>query len=576
MANRIVGLDIGSWAVKAVTIELQRELEVVGYREIKLSEVEEQRRVPAADGSVSGEGEDLSEEAPEGGEGPGGDWTEGAGFDGEETMVREIPSGPPQEPWLAAIRVLQDEGFFEGVTRVITSFPDGKALTLHLEVPFERKANVESILPHLLSDELPLSVAKVIYDFIVIPGKDPEKWEALVGVVEKSDIAGFLADIQSAGVDPAVVGVPELMLRYAGDQAVDPGVESYGIIDAGHHFTRLVIMSAGKPVVARTVRSGGAAITKALVEKFNISEEEATQLKHTRGVVGDAFPTPGDAAALVGQTCEMALRPIVRDLRRTFQSAYAKYRVAVDEIYICGGTSRLKGFGELLQSEFDVNVEPLRFGDSLVWIGSSGARERTPEVAQAMGTALQVPLDRTEQRLINFRQNEFVFRGKSSYLRSQLVRFGMIGAVLAVLLAGVLMMQRADQKARLEAMQAALAEQTEELFGEAVRNPGEVQARLAGEAGPDRDFVPRMSAYELMYQILDRMSEDVPLVLERIEIDMDRSLIQLVGVTDSPQSVDLLAEDVEGLDCLTDVRKDQVNVRGEEVQFELQITSGCS
>lgn len=601
-AHRIAGLDIGTFAVKVVVVELQRNLEVVAYREIDLAGHGNGLPQPGMDGVVDDDGDQSAgaqemfpEPGDDGGEpGAGDDWAQGQGQPAEQgsdewtdgETASEDPASEQAEPgedggtiapWAMALARLEQEGFFDDVNQIITSFPDGEAVTLHLEVPFERPRDVEEILPHLLMDELPISLGEVIYDFIVVPGEEPDVWEALVGFVERTRMGAFLDQCRFSGVEPAVVGVPELMLRYAGDQAVDPGVESYGIIDIGHQFTRLLIMSNGKPVVVHTTRKGGAAVTEALAENFQIPMDQARQLKHREGVVGDAARGGDRRVRQISGTIEEALRPVVRDLRRTFQSAYAKYQVAVDAIYVCGGTSRLQGLEGFLQREFQVDVQPLRFDRSLIWSVDAQSRERTPEAALAVANALQRSLDDSDRNLVDFRQEEFVFRGKSSYLHQQMVRYGAVGALLVLMLIGVLVMQHYDQRAQLQAMQQAVAEQTEELFGDPVTSAPEIQARLEGEAVADRDFVPRMSAYELMYRIVEKTGRNIPLELDRIEVDTDRSLVQLMGETDSPQSVDVLAGQIEELDCLSNVRKDQVNVRSDdEVQFELQISSGCS
>ena len=577
MANRIVGLDIGTFAVKVVTIEVQRELEVVDYREILLHELKEEdgflRKAEEEDSDSSPEegGEESSEDV----ETPAGEsWHEGPVEGGESFGASSEDAFPL---WGKALRKLQREGYFEEVNQIITSFPDGKAVTLHIEVPFAKK--VESILPHLLADQLPLPINQVIYDFIVIPGAKSESFEALVGVVEKTDLAEFLATIQESGIDPIIVGVPELMLRYMGDQGVDPSLESYGIIDFGHEFTRLLIISEGRPVVARSIRTGGAAITAELAQKFRLSEDDAMRLKHQRGQVGEGYVSAQEEQspeAQIGLAVRASLQPVVRDLRRTFQSAYAKYNVAVEGIYICGGGSRLEGLIPYLHQEFQVPVEPLRAGETLVF-GAPEANRRLPEMAQALGCALQGPTDVADLRLIDFRQKEFVYRGRSSYLRSQVVRIGAIGAVLFVMLIAVLAMQYFDQRAQLRAMQVALAQQSAEIFGEPVRSPAEVGQRLTGQAGPDRNFVPRMSAYELFVRISENMTEEIPLRLEQVQIDTGRNLATLIGVTDSPQSVDTFAAGIERLECVTEVRKEGVNVRGEnDVRFELNINNNCS
>lgn len=614
MANRIVGLDIGSWAVKAVAIEMQRGVEVVAYREIELDDIDGRAHSEGADGTVDGNAADSdagaqpdepemfpeSDDGVEGdgadGEFSGGDWDDpdeaegdgdGAWSDGGINTVDEesnwedsggdgFAEGPGPD-WVRAIRRLVGEGFFEGVNRVITSFPGDQSATLHLEVPFERQEDVAEILPHVLMDELPMPVDDIVYDFVVVPRKLLGEFEALLGFVSRERMREFLEQSQTAGVDPAVVGVPELMLRRAGERAASPGVEDFGIIDIGHRYTRLLIMSEGKPVVAHTTRSGGASITSALAENFQISEQEARQLKHQEGVVGSAAVGGDRRVRKVQGTIEESLRPIVRDLRRTFQSAYAKYRVAVEEIYICGGTSRLEGLDDFLRGEFDVDVQRMELDHGISWVVDAESRGRQPEATLGLSTALEVVAEDADRSLVDFRQDEFVYRGKSSYLHTQLVRLGAIAAVLVVLLAGVLMMQHYDQRTQLAAMQQAVAEESSELFGESVTEPPEVEARLEGEGASTRNFIPRMSAYELMVTVVDEISDDIQLELERLEVDNDRSLIQMVGRTDSPQSVDRLAGDIENLECLTDVSKEQVNVEGDdEVQFELQIASGCA
>ncbi len=610
MANRIVGLDIGSWAVKAVTLEWQRQLEVVDVRAVPLIDLErefsgsemEGAAVPPlpgeqADGGEGGGVEDgpapVDEIFPDVPEGQGGDWSDeggpvpgaadppwAAGGADEESGEEEeegAQRGSEFPLWTQALAKLQQQGVFEDVHQIITSFPDGRAVTLHLDVPFERKVDVAEILPHLLVDELPISPSEIVHDFIVVPGKGPDLWEALVGVVEREEMAAFLRHCKAVKTDPAIVGVPELMLRYAGDQSVDPGVESYGIIDFGHRFTRLLIMSRGKPVVAHTTQRGGQAVTEALAENFQINQEQARQLKHREGVVGAAAHGGDMQVRKLQGTIEESLRPLVRDLRRTFQSAYAKYRVAVDKVYICGGGSRLRGIEDFLGGEFDVPVEPLQVDRGVVWTVGASQRAMAPEMTLALGCALQKPLDEGDQKLIDFRQGPFVYRGKSSYLRTQMVRFGAIAAVLFVLLAGVLLMQRHDQQTQLRAMEQAVAQQTQELFGESLDSAAAIQSRLEGEGAMNRNFVPQMSAYEQFYRTIAQVSQEYPLTLSRIEVDTDRSLIQLVGITDSAQSVEMIANEVNRFECLTDVRTDRVNVRGDnEVQFELQISSGCS
>ncbi|TXD34690.1 hypothetical protein FRC96_13845 [Lujinxingia vulgaris] len=579
MANRIVGLDIGAWAIKAVALDtLQRPVEVVGFAEVRLADLDEVAQTPApveeaaleeVEGSDAGEADGAAEEA-EDEAADGGDFEDA--IEAEERAEQVV-----REPWVRGIEQLIAQGFFEGVSRVVATMPHGEAMTLRLGVPFEGKAQVASVLPHLLMGSLPMPLQRVTYDFEVMPGKGEEPFDALVGFVESERLAGLLGSMQAVGVDPAMVGISELALRQAAERAMMLQSESFAVIDFGHAHTRLLIQEGARTVVARGIKQGSQALSEALAESFNLSLDDADRLKVQRARLDVGADEPDQAVARVGQVAREVLGPLVRDLRRTFQSAYARDRVQVETIFICGGGSRLQGLKPYLEREFGVAVMPLSVELAVADEAAVGFGARQPEAMVALGAALMSVREKGQAEPVNLRQGPFEFRGKSSYVRAQLVRLGIAAAALVVLGLGVLLMQRLDQSAQLDAMKEATAEQTQALFGERLTSPAAIRARLGGAAGPERGFVPLKSAYELLSLVTEGTADVEELQLDRIDIDTDRQLIQMVGVTDSPQSVDQIAASLERQECLTDARKEKVTVQGDNrVQFEIHVTSDCS
>ncbi|RAL22820.1 hypothetical protein DL240_07970 [Lujinxingia litoralis] len=576
MANRIVGLDIGAWSLKAVALDvLQRPVEVVGFAEVALAALAEEG-APVSEVEQA-ELEGAGSEAPEDAEAAGAE--DASPKEGEEEELEAVvPQAQPlQAPWVRALKGLIDQGFFEGVSRVVATMPNGDALTLRLEVPFEGKAQVSSVLPHLLMGSLPMPLQRVTYDFEVMAGKGDEEWEALVAFVESERLGALLSQMQSVGVDPAMIGIPELALRLAAERAMMLDASAYAVIDFGHAHTRLLIQDGERTVVARTIKQGGEHLSQGLSEAFNLSLSEAERLKHQRAML-DVDATEADEALVrISQVCGDVVGPLVRDLRRTFQSAYARDRVQVEAIFMCGGASRLKGLKPHLEREFGVAVSPLSVELAVAEEAAVAFGGRQPEAALALGAALMSVREKGQPEPINLRQGAFEFRGKSSYVRAQFTRLGIAAAVLVVLGLGVLLMQRLDQRAQLDAMKDAVAEQTQALFGERLTSPAAIRARLGGAAGPERGFVPLMSAYELLHLITRGTASAGELQLDRIDIDTDRQLIQMVGVTDSPQSVDQIAAQLEQEECLRDARKEKVTVQGDNrVQFEIHVTSDCS
>lgn len=590
MATRITGLDLGTYSLKVVHLELQRDFKVVGLDEERLPTAHlladgPTHNGPAGDAQADGGG-DFDNEATRVQQAPGAqpqdaDVPEGA--DGQlenEAQASENTNSEHEPAWLQALDALASRGNFDGQW-VVSYLPDGQAMTIRLEVPFDNKSKVTSILPHILMDRLPIDLRSVSYDFVVGPGPSGDRNDALVGFARKDHIAQMLSNTRSRGIDPVILGVPELMLRYVAERAAAVGTLSYAMLDIGHSFTRLLVMHQGQPVLARSVRIAGRDITEAIAQQFKLSFEDAERLKHARGAILPATEGQDPAMLALSDCIAGALRPLIRDMRRSFQGLYAQDRVKVENIYLIGGTSRLKNLEAFLTAEFSVPTSRYALENDEIFsdLGSSGG----PGAGQfgAMGLAsslaLQQAVDKQDRKLVNLRQGEFAFRGKSSFVRSQMMRIAAFAAVLVLLLAAFLATQRMEQRSQMEAMRAALLKQTTDLFGEPLDTQRKIEARLTGGQASDGSFVPKMSAYELMYNLVSRMPEDLTVELERLEVDTDRNLVQIIGVTSNAQAVDRIATELEQLKCLREVRKDRLQVRSEtEVLFELHISSGCS
>jgi hypothetical protein len=181
---------------------------------------------------------------------------------------------------------------------------------------------------------------------------------------------------------------------------------------------------------------------------------------------------------------------------------------------------------------------------------------------------------------VNLRQGPFVYRGKSSYLRSQLRFFGAAAAVLLVLGAGALMAQRADLHAQRDAMRAAVTTESKKLFGKPVYTEKEIVARLTTTgAASESSIAPKRSAFDLMHEMISSIKDDKPFRTRRVEVDAERKLMQIYGYTSTAQDVVKIVSEIEQMECIKegDVKQDKLQTTKDEVSFELQINaSGCS
>ena len=148
------------------------------------------------------------------------------GFEDETTNVRPSPETPedaPPEvesvtPAMTAHQKLNElaaTGLFTNAD-VVTVLPSWfKAATVFVETPFVDRDKCENILPHMLSDQLPIDVRRAAYDFQPYPN-DGEGAEVVVGFAVVDDVRSYLTTLTTGGIDPVSIGVaPLLLAQYA-------------------------------------------------------------------------------------------------------------------------------------------------------------------------------------------------------------------------------------------------------------------------------------------------------------------------------------------------------------------------
>lgn len=561
MAKRLVGLDIGSYSVKAIVLDprdysvLEFEEELIVGADANDTNTFDEEEFERAQTQVR-EAPQAPDEATEGEDGNEVDET----VEQAASSEHELDSLPE---WASAVLRLIDR--LEAKDDLFAvQMPGNQAIALQIEVPFSDQAKVRSILPSLLMDRLPFDVDEVTLDFRLQGGEaEPE---ALVAFTRSTQLARLLDDFESLELNPTRVCVAELMLATAGFDAMDLHEGSTAVLDVGHHYTRFVVFEGRDILMARSIKSGGHAITQRIAEELNVSYERAQNLKHDyAAIVADTEPV-NEEMRTMSHAIAASLKPLVRDLRRSLQGLYARQKVEVTRIYLTGGTARIKNIVPFLQNELGVAIERLN------------AAPLTSKSSSPLALALANTFrDGSRRHVLDLRQGPFVYRGSSSYLRRQFMLLGAAAAVIFLMTGVALFLQKQAYDAQRDAVRATLEKQTQEVLGEKLTSTSEIRRRLAGEDGAVKSFVPRMSAYELMFQVTSKIAPEQDLTLRRFEVDVDRRLVQLMGDTTDPQAVDKLVGDLEQIECLRSIKKDKLNVgRDGRADFELQISSDCS
>jgi general secretion pathway protein L len=544
MAQRILGLDLGASAVKAVLVESTFR----GWTVVDAA------RAPL----------------PEGVPGPG--------------------------RHAAAVRALVEARGWTHDTAVV-AFP-GIGSTSVVTLPFTDPRRIEQTVGFEVEGQIPFDLADVAWDWQPMTVREG-KTELLVAVVKKDDLAALLAALGEVSVDPRAVippGPAYAALAAAGALAApaaaaepvpaepspapvaEPGAiaplapaSAEVVVDIGHERTSVAVISAGTCEAARTFAFGSAHLARALARGLGISESDGAALLAAEAG-GPPAPEPVAAFALderAADSLRRALVPLVREVRATLRGWRARAGArTVSRLLLAGEVARLPGLPDVLAPEVDGPVAPIALAGPAERIGAAEA----PGLALALSLALRGHLGARAGRL-NLRRGELAYTRDFEHVKGRVARLGAYAAlvvVVAILSAGVKVFALSRQEAALD---RALCDAETKIVGKCFPNFEEAQAVLRGKAGTGATL-PRVSAVDLLAELSAKNPEGVPVRFERIEITKDK--LHLQGTTDAAENVDRIASALKSSRCFADARSGGARRRGSDGKFEFSIDSSLT
>lgn len=313
MATRVVGLDIGSFAVRAV------ELSLGGGQPV----LERFAQVTLAPGAVR---------------------------NGEVVDVGAVGS---------AIKRLWAQGGFRA-KRAVVGVANQRVIVRQAEVPAMTEADLQAALQFEAQDLIPIPIADAILDFQVVEqivGEEGEpRMRILLAAAQREMVRSHLAAVEAGGLAASAVDVtPFALVRALTSSAPvlqDAGAEA--IVCIGGGVTNVVVHEQGIPRFVRVLLVGGDEITEAIARELNVDLDYAEDVKRR----ADAA-SPEEAVARAGQIVAQRLVSLVEEIRGSldYYSAQAQ-SVPISRVLVTGGGSRIAGLMERLQSQLGPRVEP--------------------------------------------------------------------------------------------------------------------------------------------------------------------------------------------------------------------------
>jgi len=273
------------------------------------------------------------------------------------------------------------------------ALPEEKAYVFKTDVPALNAQETRDNIAFQLEENVPLKAEDSIFDYVFLPKRDDGtsvSREVIVSVFPKSVIDQYYSLYKSAGLTPLSFE----MEADAISRAVVPKNEHdcVMVVDFGRQRTGLSIVDRGVVEFASTVDVGGDILTHAIEKHFNVSFEEAEQIKHEETFVGHSEHKEFFASLMnsVSALADEMNKHFV--YWHTHPDRKGRKSPRIERIVLVGGDANLGGIAEHLSLVLKTKVE---LGN--VWVNALSLDDSIPEMpfaaslsyAAAVGLALR-------------------------------------------------------------------------------------------------------------------------------------------------------------------------------------------
>ena len=278
---------------------------------------------------------------------------------------------------------------------VCASLSGNAVIVKKITLPVMTKAELDESIYWEAEQYIPFDVQDVNLDYQILdPGTGPESrgsMEVLLVAAKKDKIGDYTGVIAQAGRNAVVVDVDAFALQnaYETNYGLDPG-QVVVLLNAGASAINVNIIHGDQSVFTRDVSIGGNAYTEALQKDLDLPYEAAEQLKKGIPVDGATF-----------EDARHVLRAITDNVLLEVQKTFDFFKATassdhIDKIVVSGGASRVEGFYEMLAERFGTPVEEFDPFKTITWDQKIEAdvAEAASTGAVAVGLALRRVGDR--------------------------------------------------------------------------------------------------------------------------------------------------------------------------------------
>jgi len=292
-------------------------------------------------------------------------------------------------------RVFENKAF---KTRQVAASLSGNAVIVKkVNLPVMTEAELAESIYWEAEQYIPFDIQDVNLDYQILNagtgGESEGTMDVLLVAAKKEKIADYTGVISQAGRLPVIVDVDAFALQnaYEINYGLEPGAVVV-LLNAGASAININIITGDQSVFTRDISMGGNSYTEAVQKELNLPFESAEQIKRNQPVEGVTFEQ-------VQPVLHAMTENVLLEIQKTFDFFKATASSdRIDRIVVSGGASRVDGFTASLQERFNTAVEVFDAFKTISFdpakLGIADAEGLSATAAVAVGLALRKTADR--------------------------------------------------------------------------------------------------------------------------------------------------------------------------------------
>jgi type IV pilus assembly protein PilM len=273
---------------------------------------------------------------------------------------------------------------------VATGVSGHSVIVKRVVVPATTPSEVETSIQLDAEQYIPFDITEVNLDYQVVgPGitaAEEPGMEVVLVAAKKDKIQNHTNVISLSGHEPDIVDIDAFALQNVFEaNYMSRPEETVALLNIGASLMNISITKGGMPLFIRDVSVGGNQYTDILQKELQLNFQEAEDLKLGK--------TGGSEVEMVQPLLESITAMLIMEVQKTFDFFRETYPTeTISQVLISGGTSRMPGLADRIQSTFSyptevldpfrsITIGPKIDGDKVASLG--------PALAVAVGLALR-------------------------------------------------------------------------------------------------------------------------------------------------------------------------------------------